>query len=57
MFDDPDISAELAELYHTFAAVPAEKASNNIVLVCKTHIICLIEKISIIISTTSEDIL
>ena len=40
----PDVTAELAELHQKFVAVPADKASNNIVLVCKTHYIkCPVE--------------
>ena len=39
VFDDPDVSAELAELHHKFVAIPADKVSNNIVFVCKKHII------------------
>ena len=44
VFDDPDVSAELAEIHEKFVVVPADKASNNIVFVCKTHYInCLME--------------
>ena len=39
VFDDPDIAAELAEIHEKFVVVPADKASNNIVFVCKTHYI------------------
>ena len=35
--DDPDVSAEIADLHHKYAVVPADKASKNIVFVCKTH--------------------
>ena len=38
-FDDPDVVAELAEIHEKFVVVPADKASNNIVFVCKTHYI------------------
>ena len=45
VFDDPDVAAELAEIHETFV-VPADKASNNIVFVCKTHYInCLMEEL------------
>ena len=45
VFDDPDISAELAELRHKFV-VPADKTSNNIVFASKTHYInCLMEEL------------
>ena len=43
---DPDVDAELAEIHETFVVVPADKASNNIVFVCKTHYInCLMEEL------------
>ena len=46
VFDDPDIAAELAEIHEKIVVVPADKASNNIVFVCKTHYInCLIEEL------------
>ena len=46
MFDDPDIAAELAEIHENFVVVPADKASKNIVFVCKTHYInCLMEEL------------
>ena len=37
VFDDPDVAAELTEIHEKFVVVPADKASNNIVFVCKTH--------------------
>ena len=46
VFDDPDVAAELAEFHKKFVVVPADKASNNIVFVCKTHDInCLMEEL------------
>ena len=43
VFDDPDVAAEIHE---KFVVVPADKASNNIVFVCKTHYInCLMEEL------------
>ena len=46
MFDDPDVAAELAEIHEKFVVVPADKASNNTVFVCKTHYIkCLMEEL------------
>ena len=46
VFDDQDVAAELAEIHEKFVVVPADKASNNIVFVCKTHCInCLMEEI------------
>ena len=45
---DQDVAAELAEIHEKFVVVPADKASNNIVFVCKTHYInCLIEELGI----------
>ena len=46
VFDDPDVAAELAEVHEKFFVVPADKASNNVVFVCKTHYInCLMEEL------------
>ena len=46
VFDDPDVAAEIAEIHEKFVVVPADKASNNIVFVCKTHYInCLMEEL------------
>ena len=46
VFDDQDVAAELAEIHEKFVVVPANKASNNIVFVCKTHYInCLMEEL------------
>ena len=39
VFEDPDVAAELAEIREKFVVVPADKASNNTVFVCKTHYI------------------
>ena len=48
VFDDSDVAAELAEIHEKFVVVPADKASNNIVFVCKTHYInCLMEELGI----------
>ena len=47
VFDDPDDSAEIAEIHEKFIVVPADKACNKIVFVCKTHFInCLMEELS-----------
>ena len=35
VFDDPDVAAELAEIQEKFVVVPADKASNNVVLFAK----------------------
>ena len=46
VFDDQDVAAGLAEIHEKFVVVPADKASNNIVFVCKTHYInCLMEEL------------
>ena len=46
MFDDPDVAAKLAEIHEKFVVVPADKASHNIVFVCKTHYInCLMKEL------------
>ena len=48
VFDDRDVAAELAEIHEKFVVVPADKASINIVFVCKTHYInCLMEELGI----------
>ena len=39
VFNDPDVTAELAELHEKFVVVSADKASNNITFVSKTHYI------------------
>ena len=45
VFDDQDVAAELAEIHEKCVVVLADKASNNIVFVCKTHYInCLMEE-------------
>ena len=54
VFDIPEVSAELHEKY---GVVPADKGSNNIVFVCKTHYInCLIEELGLSISTGIQHI-
>ena len=46
VFDDQDVAAELAEIHEKFVVVPADKASNNIVFVCKIHYInCLMKEL------------
>ena len=54
VFDDPDVAAELVEIHEKFVVVPADKASNNIVFVCKTRYInCLMEELGM--STMTGD--
>ena len=46
VIDGPDVAAELAEIHGKFVVVPADKASNNIVFVYKTHYInCQMEEL------------
>ena len=46
MYGDPDVADDLAEIHEKFVVVPADKASNNIVYVCKTHYLsCLMEEL------------
>ena len=45
VFDDPDLAAELAEIHEKLVVVPADKASNNTVFVCKHTINCLTEEL------------
>ena len=53
MYDDPDKFAEIAEPHHNFV-VPIDKASNNIVFVCKSFCInCLMKELGM--STIIED--
>ena len=45
VFHDQDVAGELAEVHEKFVIGAADKASNNIVFVCKTHYInCLMEE-------------
>ena len=54
VFDDPDVAAELAVIHGKFVVVPADKASNNIVFVYKTHYInCLMEELGMSTMTGS----
>ena len=39
VFNDQDVAAELVEIHEKFVVVLADKASNKIVFVCKTHYI------------------
>ena len=34
---DPEVIASLSDIYNKYVVVPADKASKNIVFVCKTH--------------------
>ena len=37
VFSDPDVVSELSSLHNNYVVVPADKASNNIVFICKAH--------------------
>ena len=41
IFDDEVVSRHLADLHDRFVIVPAGKASNNVVFICKTYYSCL----------------
>ncbi len=48
IFKDPQVIEELSCLHDKYVVVPADKASNNIVFVCKKHYIdCLIKELGI----------
>ena len=54
VFDAPNVAAEVAEIHGNFVVVPADKASNNIVFICKRHYInCLKEELGM--STVTEN--
>ena len=38
VFNDKDVSATLSDIHDKFVVVPADKASNNVVFVCKNII-------------------
>ena len=45
IFKDPDVNSELSKLHDNFIFVPADKASNNIVFMCKKYYFqCLIQE-------------
>ena len=45
MFKDPDVNSELSQLYDKFIFVPVDKASSNIIFVCKKYDFqCLIQE-------------
>ncbi|MCU7801424.1 MAG: hypothetical protein KZQ70_15165, partial [gamma proteobacterium symbiont of Lucinoma myriamae] len=48
VFSDPDVVSELSTIHDSYVVVPADKASNNIVFVCKAHYCnCLKEELGI----------
>ena len=48
VFEDPQVSNVLSELHDQFVLVPADKASNNIVFVCKKYYFnCLIQELGL----------
>ena len=45
---DPDVVSELSSLHDNYVVVPVDKASNNIVFICKAHYYnCLIKELGI----------
>ena len=48
IFKDPNVAKHLSDLHDKYVVVPADKAPNNIVFVCKSHYInCLINELGI----------
>ena len=46
VFSDPEVMSELNRLHDHYVLVPADKASNNIVFICKAHYYnCLLEEL------------
>ena len=43
-FDDDIVSRQLADLRDRFVIVPADKASNNVVFICKTYYYSCLQK-------------
>ena len=44
IFDDKIVSRQLADLHDRFVIVPADKASNNVVFICKTYYYSCLQK-------------
>ena len=44
IFDDEIVSRQLADLHDRFVIVPADKASNNVVFICKTYYYSCLQK-------------
>ena len=48
VFKDPSVARHLSELHDKYVVVPADKAPNNIVFVCKSHYTgCMIKELGI----------
>ena len=46
VFKDPNVAKNLSHLHNKYVVVPADKAPNNIVFICKSHYInCLIKEL------------
>ena len=46
IFNNPDVAETLASIHNEYVVVPADKAPNNIVFICKKHYVeCLITRI------------
>ena len=47
-FSDPDVSKTLNSLHDRYVVVPADKAANNVVFICKTYYYqCLVNELGI----------
>ena len=52
IFKDPNVAKHMSCLHDKYVVVPADKAPNNIVFVCKSHYIdCLIKELTIHLAT------
>ena len=48
IFDNPDVAETLASIHNEYVVVPADKAPNNIICICKKHYVeCLIQELGI----------
>ena len=56
VFDDPVVTNSLESIHQNFVVVPADKASNNIVFVCKAYYIkCLFDELGISNNTSTKN--
>ena len=54
VFNKPEVKKELDRLHDQYVLVPADKAGNNIVFVCKAHYInCILEELEL--NSTSDN--
>ena len=55
VFDDKSVVNRLSEIHHQFVVVPADKASNNIVFICKAYYIkCLMNELGLVDNVSSS---